>query len=143
MGWYEFLIILVILPLTSAQSVNVQLPASACNNSSDLLSTMTNLPQCTAEAFFTTLANGLIYASDQFFNLSIGFLTASPDINWFCAPYNSIMSLVESLYTIMLMGLGAYYIIGATDVEGRTRAKIWLKNVIYMAVLLSFSFPIF
>jgi len=137
------LLLLIFTALLSAQSVNVQLPPSQCQNNTDLLQIISTIPQCTAEAVFTSMTNGLIYSSQQLYGLSVGFLTASPDIGWFCAPYNSIMSLIESCYTILLMGAGAYYIVNSTDPEGRMKAKNWARNVFYMVVLLSFSFPIF
>lgn len=135
--------ILLAVPALFAQSVNIQLPPSKCQNNGDMLLAINSLPQCIAEAIFSSLANGLVYAAQQFYGLSIGFLTASPDIKWFCAPYNQLMALIESFYTIMLMGLGAYYVVSSTDIEGRTRAKTWLRNVFYMVILLSLSFQIF
>jgi hypothetical protein len=135
--------ILLVASATFAQSVNVQLPQSACNNNTDILLILANLPECTAEAIFSSLTQGLIFSAQQFYNLSIGFLTASPDLTWFCAPYNMIMAIIESFYSIILMGLGAYYIFHSTDVEGRTKAKIWLKNVFFMVILSPLSFGIF
>jgi len=137
------LLLLFILPIAFSQTINIQVPPPACENNGDLLFAITNLPQCTAEAFISTLTNGLIFSAGEFYNLSIGFLTASPDVHWFCGPYNNVMAIIESFYTVMLMGLGGYYIIKATDVEGRAKAKTWLKNILYMVVFLSFSFTIF
>ncbi len=144
MQWLRLtLLLLVFTPLAFPQSINIQLPQSTCDNQGDLVLAITNLPRCTAESFLSSITDGLIFASNQFFSISLTFLTASPDINWFCSPYNSIMAILESFYSIMLMGLGAYYILNSTDVEGRTKAKIWLKNVFFMVVLLAFSFSIF
>jgi hypothetical protein len=53
------------------------------------------------------------------------------------------LAIIETFYSVMLMGLGAYYIINSADVDGRTRSKLWLKNVFCMVILLSFSFGLF
>lgn len=137
------IIFLLLLNIAFAQSVNVSVSSTTCNNSGDLLAAITNLPQCIAEAIFSTLVSGLVYSAQQFFQTSIGFLTATPDLSWFCWTYNSIITVLESLYTIMLLGLGIHYIIHSTDVEGRTRSKLWFKNIFFMIIALSFSFEIF
>jgi len=137
------LLVLFLVLTALSQSISVEVPPSACDSEGDLILAITNLPQCLAETILMALTEGLVFAAEQFYGLSIGFLTASPDIRWFCSPYNAIMAIIESFYTVMLMALGAYYIINSSDVEGRTKAKIWLKNVFYMVILLSFAFPIF
>jgi hypothetical protein len=144
MRWLRFILFsMVFISLIFPQSINIEVPQSSCDNQSDLALAITNLPRCTAESFLSSITDGLIFASNEFFSISMTFLTASPDIKWFCSPYNSIMAILESFYSVMLMGLGGYYIINSTDVEGRTKAKIWLKNVFFMVILLSFSFSIF
>lgn len=143
MAWPKLLLLLLFLPLAFSQSINVELPQSTCDNQGDLVLAITDLPRCTAESLFSSITDGLLFASNQFFSISLTFLTASPDINWFCSPYNSIMAILESFYSVMLMALGAYYIVNSADVEGRTKAKIWLKNIFFMVVLLTFSFSIF
>ncbi len=140
----KFLVILLLFSVLGfSASIDVSLPHSTCGSSMDFLTTITNLPQCIAEAIFSSLVNGLIYSAQQFYNFSIGLLTATPDLTWFCAPYLSIMSILESFYVIMLMGLGIYYIVNSSEVEGRVKSKIWLKNIFFMIVCLAFSFGIF
>ena len=136
-------ILLILVSSIFAQSIDIEVNSPACDNEGDLLGAIINLPMCIVEAFFGMLVSGIIYSAKQFFDIAIGFLTATPDLNWFCAPYNSIMSILESFYTIMLMGLGAYYIINSTDVEGRTKSKVWFKNIFFMIIALAFSFSIF
>ena len=134
--------ILALMAIQNA-SMNVTLPPSSCTNSTDILAVLNNLPSCITESFLTTVASGMVYASQQFTNAAIGFLTASPDPHWFCMPYTQVMALLESLYSIALMGIGLYYIIQAPDVEGRVRAKMMLKDVFFMIVILTFSFSLF
>ena len=138
-----FFAILLIATLSFANSVDIQVTASSCDNGGDLLAAIINLPSCIAESIFGMLVSGLIYSAKQFFDFAIGFMTASPDIHWFCLPYNNIMGVLDSLYTIMLLGLGAYYIINSTNVEGRAKSKTWFKNIFFMIIALSFSFNIF
>ncbi|MBU0591946.1 hypothetical protein KKD40_07010, partial [Candidatus Micrarchaeota archaeon] len=74
---------------------------------------------------------------------ALSFIITGPDITLFCSPYAKIMRIIESLYTIALMGVGAYFIISAADIEKRARAKIWLENILFMIIAVSFSFAIF
>lgn len=144
MAWHKILLFLgVVIACAYSQSVDIQIPPSTCNTSADLLTTISTIPQCVSEAMFNTLVEGFLFTAQQFYDLSIALLTASPDINWFCAPYQSVMAIIESLYTIILMGLGAYYILHSTEVDGRVRSKMWLKNVFFMVVALTFSFNLF
>ena len=136
-------IILLLCSVAFAQTVNIQVSQSACGNSGDLITVLTNLPSCAAEAFFSFIFNGLVLAVQNFMNASFSLLLAVPDVNWFCAPYGAVMGIIESLYTLLIMGLGLFYIVRSTDVEGRLTAKKWLKNLFLMVVLLTFSFPIF
>ena len=134
--------ILALIAIQNA-SMNVTLPPSSCANSTDILAVLNNLPGCITESFLTNIATGMVYTSQQFVNSAIGFLTASPDPHWFCSPYTQVMALLESLYSIALMGVGLYYILQAADVEGRVRAKMMLKDIFFMIVILTFSFYLF
>jgi len=136
------LCLLALASLTSA-AVNVTLPPSSCANSTDILAVLNNLPGCITESALTAIASGMVYASQQFMDSALDFVTATPDPHWFCSPYNQVMALLESLYTVALMGVGFYYLIQAPDVEGRIRAKQWLKDVFFMILLLTFSFYLF
>ncbi|VVC03593.1 Uncharacterised protein [Candidatus Burarchaeum australiense] len=144
MNWKTIAILafLLLLPTASA-SIDVQLPTSACSGQSDILAVLNNLPGCIAESIFTMIASGLIYSSQQFLNSALSFISASPDPNWFCGPYNNVMAILETLYSLALMGVGLYYVVQASDVEGRIKAKTWLKDVFFMIVVLTFSFYIF
>lgn len=139
----NIIFLLLIISISFSGSIDIEVTGSACDNEGDLLQTVTNLPACIAESIFSTLVSGLIYSAKQFFEFSMGFLTATPNLNWFCSPYNSIMAILESLYTILLMGLGLYYVINSSNPEGRAMSKIWLKNVFLMMIVLAFSFNIF
>ncbi len=122
---------------------NFTIGNSSCTGSNDLLATLTNLPGCITESFIGTFTSGFAYAIDQFLSASFNFIAATPDLHWFCTPYNNVMSIIESLYTLAFMGLGLFYIFRSTDVEGRLAAKEWLKNIFLMILALSFSFQIF
>ncbi len=135
----------VLLHFANAQNVSIgfNVTESACPRTASLLDTVTNLPACITEAFFSSLTSGFIYASEQFLSASFNFILAVPDLHWFCGPYNAVMSVIESLYIVVLMGLGFYYIARSNDVAGRMAAKRWLKNVFFMVVALSLSFYMF
>ena len=135
-------ILLIILALP-AHATNITIASGSCPGTSDLLTTLTNLPGCIAEAIINTLASGFVYTVDQFLTASFNFIAATPTLTWFCTPYNNVMAIIESLYAIAFMALGLFYIFRSTDVEGRLAAKEWLKNIFFLMLLLSFSFKLF
>lgn len=140
-----FVLFLVLLHFASAQtaSISFNVTNSTCPKTGSLLDTVSNLPACITESFFSSLTSGFVYASNQFLSSSFNFILASPDLHWFCGPYNAVMAVIESLYIIVLLGLGLYYIARSTDVAGRNNAKKWLKNVVFMVVALSLSYYAF
>jgi len=141
---YLIVILLLLLSAVYAENqVNITVTQSACSNSGDLIATIQNLPVCIAESIFNLIFSGLAFAVKMFMNASFALLLAVPDVHWFCGPYSTVMGIIESLYTLLIMGLGLYYIIRSTDVEGRLTAKRWLKNLFLMMIVLSFSFYIF
>ena len=117
--------------------------SSNCQNGTDLLNTLSNLPGCIVESFFSYVVSGLIASSQQLVDSSFKFMFSSPDPQWFCSAYNGIMAVVETLYTLVLMCLALYFILRSNDAEGRATAKKWLQNIMLMMLVLAFSFQIF
>lgn len=138
---YAFLVLIAIFLLAGALHADTN--SSNCQNSTDLLNTLSNLPGCIVESFFSYAVSGLISSSQQLVDSSFNFMFSSPDPMWFCNSYNGIMAVVESLYSIVLMGLALYFILRSNDAEGRANAKKWTKSMLMMIVLLAFSFQIF
>lgn len=116
---------------------------SSCPNSNDLLATITNLPACIVAGFFSFVISGLISTLQGFIDASFKFLFSVPNLTWFCSPFNAVLSVLESLFSLALMGVALLFITRAHDVEGRVEAKSWLENLLIMIVLLSFSYPLF
>jgi len=110
---------------------------------SGVISAIANLPARIVDSFFSYAVSGLTSSAQQLVDASFKFMFSSPDPMWFCTPYNGIMALVESLYSIALMGLALYFILRSNDAEGRASAKKWMENMLAMIVLLAFSFQIF
>src|SRR3989339_1200520 len=135
----RLIFLLLIISLSFSASFTFTISQTKCPKNTDLLTTLSNLPDCIAESFFNMLVSGLIYSSEQFLNYSLSFLTATPQLGWFCSPFKTVMAILESFYTIMIMALGLYYIVSATDPLGRSKAKAWAKNLLFMIVFLSFS----
>jgi len=108
-----------------------------------LTSAITALPGKIVESFFTYAVSGLMSSSQQLVDASFKFMFSNPDPAWFCTPYNGIMAIVESLYSLSLMALALYFILRSNDAEGRASAKKWMENMLVMIVLLAFSFQIF
>jgi succinate dehydrogenase hydrophobic anchor subunit len=121
----------------------VTITNQSCPDNANFLQVIYNLPTCTVEKFFSSLVSGFVYSAKEFLENSLNFIVASPNLDSFCTPYTQIMSILESLYTLALMGVGAYYIATAADVEKRAKAKLWIQNVLYLIIVLAFSFSIF
>ncbi len=131
--------LLVILSGTAHADMN----STNCQGNNDLLNTLTNLPGCIVEGFFSYTISGLVSSSQGLVDSAFKFIFASPDPLWFCIQYNGLMAVLESLYSIVLMCLAMFFILRSNDAEGRAIAKKWLENMIAMIVLLSFSFQLF
>ncbi|MCX6771681.1 MAG: hypothetical protein NTX79_06515 [Candidatus Micrarchaeota archaeon] len=116
-------------------------------NYGDLISALTtgltNLPGKIVDSFFSYAVSGLISSSHQLVDSSFKFMFSTPNPMWFCTPYNGVMAIVESLYSLTLMGLALYFILRSNDAEGRASAKKWMENMLVMVVILTFSFQIF
>ena len=138
----RYLLVLGLLAILSG-IVHADANSTNCQGNNDLLNTLTNLPGCIVEAFFSYTVSGLVSSSQGLVDSAFKFIFSSPDPLWFCTQYNGLMAVLESLYSIVLMCLAMFFILRSNDAEGRAIAKRWLENMIAMIVLLSFSFQIF
>lgn len=135
--------LVLLISLVFPASIDVQIQNQSCPESLNFLEVLYNLPACIVEKFFSSLISGFVYSATQFLESALNFIVKGPDINLFCSPYSKIMKIIESLYTIALMGVGAYFVLTATNVEKRANAKIWLENIFFMIIAVSFSFSLF
>jgi len=133
-----FLALCIIAGALHADSTN-----STDSGIGDILGALSSLPQGIVESFFSYTVSGLVASTHQLVDSSFQFMFSSPDPAWFCNPYNGIMAIVETLYTLVLTGLALYFILRSNDAEGRANAKKWLSNMLVMIAVLSFSFQIF
>ncbi len=139
----ELFLLVVLISLVSSSSIDIQVQNQSCPNNADFLQVIYNLPTCIVESFFSTTINGLVYSAKQFLDNSLAFIVNGPDVTLFCSPYANVMKVIESLYTIALMGVGAYYLSTTNDAVKRASAKIWMEKIFLMILLLAFSFTIF
>jgi len=136
-------LLLVICSIGYSASIDVTVTNQSCPDNANFLQVIYNLPTCIVEGFFSSLVSGFVYSAEQFLENSLNFIVTGPNLDAFCTPYTQVMRILESLYTLALMGIGAYYIATAADVEKRAKAKLWIQNVLYLIVALAFSFSIF
>ncbi len=139
----QILILLLVLPLVFPTSIDVQVQNQSCPDNADFLQVLYNLPTCIVEKFFSSLVSGFVYSAKEFLESSLNFIVKGPDITLFCSPYTKIMKILESLYTLALMGVGTYYIVSSAESEKRAQAKSWIQNILFLIVALSLSFAIF
>ena len=136
-------LLLIICSIGFSASINVTVTNQACPDNADFLQVIYNLPTCITESFFSSLVSGFVYSAQEFLENSLKFIVTGPNLDSFCTPYTQVMSVLESLYTLALMGIGAYYITTTADPVKRAKAKLWIQNVIYLIIALAFSFSIF
>lgn len=136
-------ILIIVVLLAFASFVHADDWSSPSCSGGDFLSTLTNLPGCIVNAFFSFIVSGLVAALQGLINSSFRFLFAAPDLRAFCGAYNTVLAVLESLFSIALMGVALMFILRSNDVEGRIAAKKWLENLIVLVVLLAFSFMLF
>jgi len=134
---------LLIVSFAFSSSIDFRIESTSCPDTASFLEVLYNLPTCIVEKFFTTLVSGFVYSAKEFLDNSLTFIVTGPNLDSFCTPYSQVMRILESLYTIALMGVGAYYIATAADPEKRTRAKLWIQNILFVIIILAFSFSIF
>ena len=67
---------------------------------SSMINAITNLPNNIVQSFFTYTVSGLTASSQQLVDASFKFMFSNPDPAWFCTPYNCVMAIVDSLYSI-------------------------------------------
>ncbi len=137
------IVVLLVFSTQAHADGGLNYTSSGCQGSGDLLNTLLNLPGCFVDTFFSYIVSGLIASVQDIIDVSFHFLFSSPDPRWFCGQYNTVMSVLETLFSIALMGLAMMFIVRSNDVEGRLAAKKWLENMLIMIILLSFSFLIF
>jgi len=137
------LLVFLLFSSAFASADGLTFATTSCQGNNDLLNTLTNLPNCIVESLFSYIISGLISSIQSFIDASFKFLFSTPNLTWFCGSYNTVMAIIETLYSIALMGLAMLFIVRANDVEGRMAAKKWLENMLIMIILLAFSFALF
>jgi len=139
----NLMLLLVIFSVAYSASIDFTVQNQSCPDNANFLQVIFNLPTCIVERFFSSLVSGFVYSAKEFLENSLNFIVTGPNLDLFCTPYTQIMRILESLYTLALMGVGAYYIATSADVEKRAKAKLWIQNLLYLIVVLAFSFSIF
>ena len=133
----------MVFSICFSASVDLTISSSSCPDTASFLQVLYNLPTCIVEKFFSSLVTGFVYSASQFLNNALTFIVTGPNLDSFCTPYAQVMHVIESLYTIALMGLGAYYVATSADPEKRAKAKLWIQNIFFVIIILAFSFNIF
>lgn len=139
----QILLLVLAISLVQAVSIDLQIQNQSCPSNLSFIQVLYNLPNCIVESFFNSLISGFAYSAKQFLESALNLIISTPPLSNFCPVYSRVMGLLESLYTIALMGVGAYYIASSNDPEKRANAKLWLEKVFFMIILLGFSFDIF
>lgn len=137
------ILLLVLISISQATSIEFNITEQTCPTTADFITVLYNLPTCIVERAVTTIIDGLVYSSKQFLENSLNFIITGPNLSLFCSPYNNVMRIIESLYTLALMGFGTYYIVNANDPAKRAQSKLWIQDLLLMIIVLSFSFNLF
>lgn len=146
-GLKRILILLLLASLAFASnnstSTDTPPPPAPIIDFGPILGALAALPGQIVSSFFTYVVDGLSSTIASLRDATFKFMFSSPDPGWFCAQYNGVIAVLDSLYALVLMGLALFFILRSGDVEGRLTARKWMENLLIMIVLLSVSFQFF
>ena len=102
-----------------------------------------NIGQCIINAItgaITGILNLILY---PFVEITLSFLRTQPNVSAFYYLWRTIVSIISVLYVVVISFSGLYLILRSDSVEGRIKAKTYLKNAIILIVLIPSSFYLY
>lgn len=103
-----------------------------------------NFLGCLADTImYNTVFTGISDATKWLLNTIISILLYTPDVSAAKADYDSVLRIVQSLYSLLIAGMGLYWVWGARSVEGRMQAKEWSERLISLVLLEAVGFFVF
>ncbi len=117
----------------STQNTNTDLLKNTMNGLSlDFFGLFTNSGKAAVRGFNTTLLG-----------LTANLLSANPDPESMYKLWQSITLIISSFYLIIFMIVGLKFLTSGHSVEGREKAKGWLKNAFMMIIGVNVSFYLY
>lgn len=102
-----------------------------------------NLASCLPEAFFSYISGFLNAPLQPLLDLNRNLLSTQVNIQLFASLWAVIIYVLSMFYAILIIYAGFQFIISGYDVQKRENAKVWLRNIIIMIVLVQASFFIY
>jgi len=102
-----------------------------------------NLGSCLTQNFFEFLLSILNAPIHPFLQLTLNLLSEPVNLDQFIDMWVIIVYLLSMFYAILILFSGFNFIISGYDSAKRENAKVWLKNILIMIVLIQASFFIY
>jgi len=104
---------------------------------------LTNIGQCIINAITGAIMGLLNFTLSPFIKLSFDFLETAPATSVFYNLWKTVTLMISALYTLLIICSGLYMILRSDNIEGRIKAKQYLKNSIIILILVPASFYLY
>lgn len=104
---------------------------------------LTNIGQCIINAIIGAITGILNLILYPFVETTLSFLRTQPNVDAFYYLWRTIVSIISVLYVLIIGFSGLYLILKSDSVEGRIKAKSYLKNAIILIILIPSSFYLY
>ncbi|MEK6915977.1 MAG: hypothetical protein AABW89_05560 [Nanoarchaeota archaeon] len=99
-----------------------------------------NLGSCLPQVFFEFITNLINEPIQPFLQLTLNLLSESVNITLFAHLWAIIVYILSMFYALLIVGSGFSILIAGYDSEKREQAKVWLRSIIIMIILVQSSF---
>ena len=104
---------------------------------------LTNIGQCIINAITNAVTGLLNFTLSPFIKLSFDFLETAPATSVFYNLWKIVTLMISALYTLLIICSGLYMILRSDNIEGRIKAKKYLKNSSIILILVPVSFYLY
>jgi hypothetical protein len=102
-----------------------------------------NLASCLPQAFFEYISSMLNAPIQPLLTLTQNLLSARVDLSLFSSLWAIIIYMLSMFYALLLIYSGFQFIVSGYDFQKRENAKLWLRNIVIMIILVQASFFIY
>lgn len=104
---------------------------------------LTNLATCISEKLYEYTLSIINAPLQPFLNLTKSLLTEPINVDNFLSLWAIIIYIISIFYGLFILFAGFNFIVSGYSAERRERAKMWLKNVVLMVLLVQASFYLY
>ncbi|MBI5065992.1 hypothetical protein HZA97_07175 [Candidatus Woesearchaeota archaeon] len=128
---FFFVLLIFLVLLTPVFAVNEEPTKEECS--------LMNIKQCIIDVVAGIFNLPLL----PFIQLSLSFLKVQPNIDVFYNLWHTIIIMLSALYVLVFSASGLYLILKSDDLEGRIKAKQFIKNSLIVLMIIPASFYLY